>query len=56
MSPNELREHLLDRIRVGSPGGGFILSSEGGIPYEMSVECFKGLIRLSRKYRKNKPP
>jgi len=56
MSPDELREHLIDRIRIGSPGGGFILGSEGGIPYEMSVECFRGLIRLSRRYRKNKPP
>jgi len=56
MSPDELREHLVDRIRVGSPGGGFILSSEGGIPYEMSVERFRDLLRLSRKYRKNKPP
>jgi len=56
MSPDELREHLVDRIRVGSPRGGFILSSEGGIPYEMSVERFRDLLRLSRKYRKNKPP
>jgi len=50
-----LREaEFLDNFMVGS--GGFILGSEGGIPYEMSVECFRGLIRLSRRYRKNKPP
>ena len=55
MNAKELKEHLLDRLRVGSPGGGFILGSEGDIPVEMSVENFKMLLRMSRKYRKNKP-
>jgi len=55
MSIDELREHLVDRLRIGSPGGGFILSSEGDIPYEMSIESFQAFIRMSRKYRRNKP-
>jgi hypothetical protein len=55
MSLEELKEHLLDRLRVGSPGGGFILSSEGDIPYEMSMENFQAFMRMSRKYRRNKP-
>jgi uroporphyrinogen-III decarboxylase len=55
MSIDELREHLLDRLRIGSPGGGFILSSEGDIPYEMSIESFQAFIRMSKKYRRNKP-
>lgn len=55
MTISELREHLKDRIRVGSPGGGFILSSEGGIPSEMRIECFRGFLQLSKKYRKNIP-
>lgn len=56
MSCEELKEHVLDRIRTGSPGGGFILSSEGSLPYEMSCENFSAFIRISRKYRRNKPP
>lgn len=55
MNAEELKEHILDRLRSGSPGGGFILGSEGGIPVEMSVENFKMLLKISRKYRRNKP-
>lgn len=55
MSLEELKAHLLDRLRIGSPGGGFILSSEGDIPYEMSIENFKEFLKASRKYRVNKP-
>ncbi len=56
MSLEELREHLLDRLRIGSPSGGFILSSEGDIPYEMDLETFRAFIKISRKYRLNSPP
>jgi len=55
MNPEELKEHLLDRLRVGTPGGGFILSSEGDIPVEMSLENFKIFLNLSKKYRRNRP-
>ncbi|MEM3715672.1 MAG: uroporphyrinogen decarboxylase family protein [Candidatus Bathyarchaeia archaeon] len=55
MSAANLREHLLDRLRVGAPGGGFILGSEGGIPMEMSIENFNFLLKASKKYRKNSP-
>ncbi|MEM2248956.1 MAG: uroporphyrinogen decarboxylase family protein [Candidatus Bathyarchaeia archaeon] len=54
MSAEELKEHLLDRLRVGSPGGGYILGSEGDIPVEMSIENFELLLRMSRKYRRNR--
>jgi uroporphyrinogen-III decarboxylase len=54
MEPEELKEHLLDRLRIGTPGGGFILSSEGDIPVEMSLENFKIFLKLSKKYRRNK--
>jgi len=53
MSLEELRNHLADRIRVGSPGGGFILASEGDLPYEMTSENFAAFTKLSRKYRRN---
>ncbi|MCX8170441.1 MAG: uroporphyrinogen decarboxylase family protein [Candidatus Bathyarchaeota archaeon] len=55
MSAASLKEHLLDRLRVGSPGSGFILGSEGGIPMEMSIENFNLLLKASRKYRRNSP-
>jgi uroporphyrinogen decarboxylase len=35
MSTSELGSHLRDVLRAGSPGGGFILHSEGGIPADM---------------------
>lgn len=53
MSAEELKEHLLDRLRVGAPGGGYILGSEGDIPVEMSIENFDFLIKISKKYRRN---
>jgi len=54
MSAEELKKHLLDRLRIGSPGGGYILGSEGNIPVEMSVENFNLLLKMSKKYRRNK--
>jgi uroporphyrinogen-III decarboxylase len=55
MKPEELKEHLLDRLRIGTPGGGFILSSEGDIPVEMSLENFETFLKMSKKYRRNRP-
>lgn len=55
MKPEGLKEHLLDRLRVGTPEGGFILSSEGDIPVEMSLENFETFLKLSKKYRRNRP-
>jgi uroporphyrinogen-III decarboxylase len=53
MSVNEMKSHILDRIKIGSPRGGFILSSEGDIPYEMKPEIFQTFIKISRKYRRS---
>jgi len=55
MSLEELKVHIADRLGAGSPGGGFILSSEGDFPYEMKPENFAAFIRLSRRYRRNTP-
>jgi hypothetical protein len=55
MNNKELRQHIVDRLRIGSPGGGFILSSEGSLPYEMSENHFLAFVKLSRKYRRNVP-
>jgi len=55
MSPDDLRNHIIDRLRIGSPEGGFILSSEGDLPYEMNFENFKAFLSISRRYRRNKP-
>ncbi|MEM2887880.1 MAG: uroporphyrinogen decarboxylase family protein [Candidatus Bathyarchaeia archaeon] len=54
MNLSELKEHIIDRLRIGSPGGGYILSSEGSIPYEMSVNNFLAFLKISRKYRRTK--
>ena len=53
MSGEELKSHVSDRLRLGSPGGGFILSSEGDLPYEMNPESFSSFIEMSRRYRRN---
>ena len=53
MSNEDLRNHVKDRMRLGSPGGGFILGSEGELPYEMKQESFSAFIRMSRGYRRN---
>ncbi len=55
MDVEELRQHIVDRLRIGCPGGGFILSSEGSLPYEMSEKGFLAFVELSRKYRRNVP-
>jgi len=55
MNNKELRQHIVDRLRIGSPGGGFILSSEGSLSYEMSENHFLAFVKLSRKYRRNVP-
>jgi uroporphyrinogen-III decarboxylase len=55
MSVEELKEHVADRIRKGSLGGGFMLGSEGSLPYEMTEENFLAFIRISQKYRRLKP-
>ncbi|MEM2939622.1 MAG: uroporphyrinogen decarboxylase family protein [Candidatus Bathyarchaeia archaeon] len=54
MNAEELKEHLLDRLRIGTPGGGYILGSEGDIPVEMSTDNFLLLLKISKKYRRNK--
>jgi len=53
MDKEKLREHIMDRIAVGSPGGGYILSSEGGIPVTMSHENFRYYMECNRKYRRS---
>ncbi len=53
MSEEELREHVLDRLRVGAPGGGYVLMSAGGVPPEMSksrVLYYRRLLRKLRRY------
>jgi|GEM_PF-371220 hypothetical protein len=56
MGVEELRRHVVDRLRIGSPGGGFILGSEGSLPYEMSKDNFLAFVRMSKKLRRNAPP
>lgn len=55
MSREELKSHISDRLRLGGPSGGFILSSEGDLPYEMNPESFSAFVEMSRRYRRNTP-
>lgn len=54
MSPEELRHHLEEVFRVGSPGGGFIAYSEGSIPADMAPDRARLYLDLkdemSRRY------
>ncbi len=51
MGTEELKMHLKEVVETGSPGGGFILMSEGGIPDDMSREDFKFYLEINKKYR-----
>jgi uroporphyrinogen decarboxylase len=51
MSREELESHVEEVIHVGSPGGGYMTMSEGGIPYTMSHEDFTFYLDILRKYR-----
>jgi len=54
MSREELKMHIKKVIDNGSPGGGFILMSEGGIPDNMNEDDFKFYLEINRRYRKRK--
>ncbi|MDH5439106.1 MAG: uroporphyrinogen decarboxylase family protein [Candidatus Bathyarchaeota archaeon] len=54
MSNEQLKAHIIDRIAIGSPGGGFILGQEGAIHSDMSPETFRFMMKVSRKYRRNR--
>jgi hypothetical protein len=50
----EIRRHIGDRVRVGAPGGGFIIQSAGGLPHDMPRENFlfyKDSLNRMRKYQ-----
>ncbi len=51
MSLQELDQHLEEVVRIGSEGGGFITSSEGGIPYTMEREKFLFYMERLKLYR-----
>ncbi|MGQ9681890.1 MAG: hypothetical protein ACUVX9_05065 [Anaerolineae bacterium] len=49
MSRSELREHIEQVFRVGAEGGGFIASSEGSIPINMTHENLAYYLQLRRE-------
>jgi len=54
MSNEQLKAHIIDRIAIGSPGGGFILGQEGALHSDMSPEGFRFMMKRSRRCRKNR--
>ncbi len=55
----EIRRHIGDRVRIGAPGGGFIIQSAGGLPHDMPRENFlfyKDSLNRMRKYRPREQP
>ena len=55
MSNEQLKAHIIDRIAMGSPRGGFILGQEGAVHSDMSPETFRFMMEISSKYRRNRP-
>jgi len=51
----QLYEHIADRFRIGSPGGGFIIQSASGLPYIMGRENILYYKKVIEKLRKNRP-
>jgi len=54
MSKEQLKAHIIDRIAIGSPGGGFILGQEGAIHSDMPPETFRFMMECSKRYRRNR--
>lgn len=50
---NRIRDHIIDRISTGAPGGGYIIQSAGGLPHDMPKENFgyyKKAVNKLRRY------
>jgi len=48
-----IREHMLDRLRVAAPGGGYIIQSAGGLPHDMprgNFQFYKDLFKNLKRY------
>ena len=52
LSREEIKDHVEDRIRLASPGGGFILGMAGGVPFDMDVENVRYYVELAKKLRR----
>jgi uroporphyrinogen decarboxylase len=50
MSQTELEEHVREVVTIGRSGGGFIAQSEGGIPEDMTTECYQAYMTALRRY------
>ncbi len=49
----QIRGHVLDRLLTGSPGGGYIVQSAGGLPHNMpkgNFHYYKHVLQGSRRY------
>lgn len=49
MSIPELEEHVRQVVEVGGAGGGYVVQSEGGIPENMSPECYEAYMAAIRR-------
>lgn len=50
-SPDEVRADALERLRIGTPGGGFILSSACSVAPPVPPENVKTLVGTAREFR-----
>jgi hypothetical protein len=52
----QIYEHVVDRLKIGSPGGGFIIQSSGGLLHTMgkeNIQYYKKIIKKMRNYDPN---
>jgi uroporphyrinogen decarboxylase len=47
-----IHRHIVDRFNIGSPGGGYIVQSAGGLPHDMPKENFHYFKETMAKLRK----
>lgn len=50
MSIPEIEEHVRQVVEVGRQGGGYVVQSEGGIPENMSTECYEAYMSALRRH------
>ena len=51
-SREQIRRHVADRVSIGAPGGGYILSSSNSIHPGVKPENFIAMVKAARKYGK----
>lgn len=51
----QVRQEVLSKLQVASPGGGYIVSSDHSVPHTVPLQNYIYMIKLAKKYGRYKP-